>query len=113
MVRAEFVDRRYLAFPTDPVGDHKSLPERLTNPAEAAESLLIGFDFLIRLPAEYCRKTRISDFREAHADARYRKMAGFLPKKRCLETVAVVRAAPEEHGAEGERLSVARHCCGL
>jgi hypothetical protein len=57
MVRAERVDPgKYVVFPPEPVGDCGTLIRRLRNQVREGESLLIGFDFPIGLPAAYAQR---------------------------------------------------------
>ena len=68
MVRAELIDQEdYLVSAPEPVGQPETLFSRLKNQIAADSSLLIGFDFPIGLPADYSRKTGLSDFRTALA----------------------------------------------
>jgi hypothetical protein len=68
MVRAELIDQgNYLVSPPEPVGAPETLLRRLKNQVTAGNSVLIGFDFPIGLPADYARKTGLSDFRIALA----------------------------------------------
>jgi hypothetical protein len=68
MVRAELIDQEnYLVSPPEPVGPPKTLLSRLKNQVAADNSILIGFDFPIGLPADYATKTGLSNFRIALA----------------------------------------------
>src|SRR5258706_421920 len=63
MVRAERTTDEYVVYPPEPVGDHKSLIRRLRRQLPSSESLLIGFDFPIGLPATYAQKACVASFR--------------------------------------------------
>ena len=55
----------YVVCPPEPVGEHKTLFRRLTCQVEPSDSILIGFDFPIGLPAKYAARSRLSSFRQA------------------------------------------------
>ena len=66
MVRAEHdASDGYLVYPPEPVGEPASLIERLRGQISVHESLLIGFDFPIGLPAVYARQAGVTSFRSA------------------------------------------------
>ncbi len=55
-------DGHYYVSSPQPVGDLKSLFDRLTDKAGENETTLLGFDFPIGLPAAYAARAGISDF---------------------------------------------------
>jgi len=66
MVRAERVDScAYIVYPPEPVGDKATLISRLRSQVREGESLLIGFDFPIGLPAKYAQRVGVTSFRDA------------------------------------------------
>jgi hypothetical protein len=66
MTRAERVDlRAYVVYPPEPVGEPATLINRLRSQVCNVDSLLIGFDFPIGLPAEYARRVGVTSFRKA------------------------------------------------
>lgn len=66
MVRAERVDPHvYFVYPPEPVGDCTTLISRLRSQVREGESLLIGFDFPIGLPAAYAKAVGVTSFRKA------------------------------------------------
>jgi len=55
-------DGRYQAGPPGPVGDPRTLLQRLREAARTDGSVLLGFDFPIGLPARYAARAGIADF---------------------------------------------------
>jgi hypothetical protein len=64
-VRATLREDYYVISAPEPVGEISSLVERLEAAVDDGESVLLGFDFPIGLPAEYARSTGVRSFREA------------------------------------------------
>lgn len=65
MVRAELEEDRYRIYPPEPVGEVKTLIERLRAQVSESESALIGFDFPIGLPQKYAELAKFTSFHDA------------------------------------------------
>ena len=66
MVRAERDSTSaYAVFPPEPVGDLSTFIQRLGNQTAGTDSVLVGFDFPIGLPAAFAQRVGIDSFRKA------------------------------------------------